>query len=265
MTDVRFDVPFYVREAQTRLIAVTDDLRLLKLLNDKEHGQVEELLDRADRAEALGLSAARRTEDERADIANKVASGELEVDAIHSEAAKLPEKLHVVRIAETVYTACVHSAERIAYAHTAEAPAILNEHFATLAAEAADIAAKLNGVTSAEQAIERNVTDEWLAVADLISTNITLRAISDRLREAGRLVRPDGDGGPWWRFRTPAKLDRGGYRRTPVGVDPDGGRAAFLAEMAAGPYVPASREEAMAAMAVHDAATIAYQTGGVSA
>ncbi|RZL82304.1 MAG: hypothetical protein EOP32_12000 [Rhodococcus sp. (in: high G+C Gram-positive bacteria)] len=263
MTKTYFQPHDFEILALSRVTELADDLRMLGLLDSKELGQLETALDRAEQAQAIGAAATRRTEAERADIAEKVSTGELDIADIRAEAAKIPEDLQVIRIAESVYSSAVREAQRIAYAHTDQAPKLLNEHLDTIVAEAAELAGKLEGVLTADQAIARGVTDEWTAVADLAGTYSTLRGVVSRLREAGRLAKPgNGEGGPWWNFRTPPQLERGGYRVVTAGPDADGGRAKFLKEMASGPYVPASSGEALAVMRVHDEAQLEFQTGG---
>ncbi|MFD6056832.1 hypothetical protein [Rhodococcus wratislaviensis] len=257
-----FNIGYSVGESRSRVVSVADNLRMLGVLDSSEAAQIDELLTRADEAEMIGTSTQARTERERSDIAAKVATGELEVTAIRVEAGKLPDPLHVLRISEAVYKKCISAAERIAYAHVGEAVGVLNAHFNELAAEAAKLATKLDGVTTADEAIARKVTDEWTAVASLQGTYSTLRGIVDLLREAEKLDKPrGGEHGLWWDFATAPFLGRGGFRKAHDSVNLDGGRAKFFQEMAAGPWVP-TREEALAAAKVHDDAESAYQAGG---
>ncbi|NKR45790.1 hypothetical protein GS506_12860 [Rhodococcus hoagii] len=228
----------------------------LGLLTRKNLTAIQDLLDRADHAEAAAQRA--REGDAVVELAARIASGEVPVESLRTEAAKIPDQAHAVRVAEGVVERCICEAERIAYANTGRAADIINTELAAVSGDALDLAPALEGVTDAESAIAAGVAEQWQQVASLMARYDHLREITEKLRDAGRLPARDrsDEPGRWWGFRTPVDPQRVRGFSWHAGNPADAGRAGFLFDMTAHPYVPSTREEALAVRKQYEPASV---------
>lgn len=259
-TNDYFTVPDNARLLRRSLDALAPDLLKLNLIDAKDFAEAQALFDRADVAQGTATAHKGHIIDRTREIGAELAHVDIDADAIHAEAAKLADLTHVLRISEAIWTVAVREATRLVYSKADQYADALNAELDALAEKAAEVAAKLTGITSADAALLAGKGDDWIEAGELAATYQWLRGVIGRLREADKLPKPrNGEGGAFWNFRTPPELIRGGFKVATA--DTDGGRAKFFREMAAGPWVP-TREEALAAVEVHDSAQIAFQTGG---
>ncbi|MCH5644153.1 hypothetical protein [Gordonia sp. ABSL49_1] len=215
-------------------------LNHLNLLDDDSFEQVQTLIERAELASHTAYDATAVTLANAKTVAAKLASdSKLDATKILTAATNQPAQNAVDAICLALYESSVTEARNIAFANAGKLAATLTAKFDQLRAEFDALVPELKGVRSDRQAIDSGKIAGWKRFRELVDVCDDLRAIA-KLARANTLVatvRTPGEWGEHWEFRHAKD------RMQTLGSDEFG---VFAEIMRREPYVPASRDEALA-------------------
>lgn len=223
------------------VIELAEPFHLLGLITEDELDTVRSHLDKVDVAEQTAREHDALAEQVAADAGQTLAdTDDIDPEDIRDAARGLPDKQAVERIATRVANAAVSNARAVAFSQLGKLPTAVNERYDALIADWEQVAAKLDGVTSADQAIERGKVKVWQEYRGLLERYVALGVLVKTCKRWQVIADPrPGTGGAHWRFRVPA----------PFGdavPSADGGDdfARFRWEMARKPWLPPSQAAA---------------------
>lgn len=219
-------------------------LHALGLLTDDDVTRIDDLIRKAHDATAVKKNHDVLRRQAIADAARSVVTATDIAAAISKASAKVPGDT-VPAIADAVHNAAIDAAAAIAFGRRGEIPAILTEHFDTVAAEALAAADELGHVRTAQAAIDHGVIDLWKRLDTARERYAGLEALRSNLRLDGVIATAGtASSGSHWSFRLPVDEDAAYWARNAN----DDGLSYFLYVVARQPYCPANSDEANAVL-----------------
>lgn len=252
--DIRFHLSDFDLMRKRRVERLLGPLETFGLLTAKEAGKVQHVLDQIDQAEVAGSNVALRIQQAAGQIAERVLSGELDIDAIDAAVVNIPQPAAVVSIVTAVAGRLVGRAEHLAFIHVDKAVETLNREFEAISERAAELDAHLAEIPDAETALAAGKGEHWLELGRLHEHYETVAALVEELRDAGHLAQAErGTFGAWWRTRRPANVGKSRYY-----LQDRHSSLLFLDDALAGLYLPVSQEEAESVRKLHEAEVAAF-------
>lgn len=240
---------FQIHDSNRRQLAAVEttvaDLTDLGLVSPKDAKAAKAAIERANQAETLSATYVRVLEARAREAGDLLADTDgLSIDLV-IDAVRWPDAALADTVLASVWKRNVVEARKLVLARIGEAPTVLTVRMDAIREAYEQVRPKLSAVTSADEAIDLGLTDEWREVSRLQAELKALVTLRDRLRSfdlipAGR----GGNAGAHWSYRkafNPGALQRAADAN-------DGGRALFAVQMAAEPYVAGSAEEAIAVL-----------------
>ena len=231
-----------------QLHAVTillDDLEDVGLVTAKNAAVARAAVTRARHAEHLAGSYERHLENLAVDAGTALADiEELDIKAV-VEAVTAPPAQMLEKALTEVWHRNMRAARKAAFGNVNKAPGVLTERFNDLAKRTDKVVSKLGVGTTAIEAIDLGLANEYRAISTLQAEYEHLCTLRTNLRSFGLIPGGDGYTAGWhWNWRRELPL---GAMKV-AGQQKDPARERFLIAIRNEPYCAASEGEATATM-----------------
>ncbi|MFV3114427.1 hypothetical protein ACNI4G_10775 [Gordonia amicalis] len=174
------------------------------VLTDTERAELDRLMQKHDRANALAVHAENAVQTVAQTVADSLTSDAGDADIIEA-AAKVPDVASLKLVADWVARASEREARNLAAGKRADLVQMFNAEFDAIRKEAAKVLPAVLQLESASDAIRAGKAKEWARVEDLYAEHKSLRREVDSLRSDGLLPAFKGhDGYGTWKHPEPA-------------------------------------------------------------
>lgn len=230
------------------VVQMAEPLNALGLLADDELDAALALIQVAHAATTASQEfEAERRETLRSAAEAMVDDAELSTKTISDAIQDLAPADDVDAVTEHAYRTAVARARALTFSKVGQAAELLNDQMQEVVTEVREIAPRLAGIDTAQQAMNAGVVEDWQRLTQLQDRFNGIRDVVSKLRAYNLIPSPrDGRDDPAaWNTRRPIREythSRTVERGKKLGDD---GRSSFLLQIEREPYVPTSRDEAV--------------------